>query len=598
MTARDHTDPLSALYAADIGVRGQRHLEAAIRLAAGYQFREEGIVEHLRRIAEYVRILAGRLDWPTDEAAVLHHAALFHDVGMVDVPEEILRKRGKLDQNETALMRRHPELGRVLLGSGDGPPLLREAASLAWTHHECFDGTGYPRGLAGDDIPVGARILAVADVLDALTTRRSFKDAYPFDVAVEMIRASAGRHFDPRVVEAFCDCAGDIERVCRTMATGEVPSSPGFRVSARDRSEEGVYAVARSAYFSCPYCKRLHPRATERCAAFSVRLRDIHKLSGRLLDEKYQIGEALGVGGMGAVYEARHVLIGRRFAVKFLDSELAHDEANLTRFYNEARVSATVGHSSLVEVTDMGRTPEGIPFIVMEMLDGRSLAQIRKERGVLAPIAATTITMEILDALAAVHKKGIVHRDLKPENIYLVGDASERRIKILDFGVSLLAAPGLTRRRLTITGDVFGTPQYMSPEQAQGKLEVDRRSDLFTVGEILYELVTGRPVFEGDNQLAVIRAVVWCEVISPAALGVDLDPVLEAAIMRALQRDPGDRFQSAAEFAEMLREYAARDPRWAEHRIVGFDDEPSSKGPAVLTGARNGHSTLKFTEDP
>ncbi|MCK9461219.1 MAG: HD domain-containing protein, partial [Proteobacteria bacterium] len=179
-------------------------LESLVRLAAGYQFREDGVVEHLRRVCAYVGALAAACNWPARETLLLRHAALFHDVGMTDVPESILRKEGKLTDVETAMVKRHPELGRALLGDVD-TPLLREAAALAWTHHEAFDGSGYPRGIRGDAIPAGARILAVADVFDALTTRRAFKDAYPIDVAVEIISKGSGHRFDPEVVTAFLE---------------------------------------------------------------------------------------------------------------------------------------------------------------------------------------------------------------------------------------------------------------------------------------------------------------------------------------------------------------------------------------------------------
>jgi hypothetical protein len=545
-------------------------LETLVQLAAGFQFREAGIIEHLQRIGAYVELLARFCGWSSRSACLLQHAALLHDVGMVDVPDPVLHKEGKLDESETALVRRHPELGRALLGRTD-TPLLREAAVLAWTHHEAFDGSGYPRGIKGPAIPMGTRILTLADVLDALTTRRTFKDAYPFGVAAEIVRSGAGKHFDPEVVGAFLEHGDEFEQIAVRLATPELPSSTGFRISARDTNEGAFFTAAGEAYFSCPFCSELHPRATEFCPIAHYPLREIHKLSGRVLQDKYHVRVARGVGGMGTVYEAQHLLIGRKLAIKFLDAEMARDPHNVRRFQNEARVFSTVGHPNLVEVTDMGETPEGIPYMVMELLEGRSLAALLHEGQPLPESAALSVTIEVLRTLDAVHAKGVVHRDLKPENIFLTGDLAAPRLKVLDFGLSLLASRDERRKRLTQAGDIFGTPQYMAPEQAQGRLDVDHRTDLFTVGEILYEMLTGRPVFDGPNQLAVIASVALCEVVPPRSLLETIDLDLERAILKALERDPRDRFQSAAEFLAPLLEVAHRTPAFRDGCIVGFD---------------------------
>jgi tRNA A-37 threonylcarbamoyl transferase component Bud32 len=566
--------PFAVLYAAGIDPAADPgHFEALVRLAAGYQFREVGVVEHLRRVSAYASALARAMGWPADRRTLLELAVLFHDVGMVDVPEAVLTKEGRLSDAETAVVRRHPELGRALLSACDAP-LMREASVVAWTHHEAHDGSGYPHGLKGDDIPPFARIAAVVDVFDALTTRRAFKDAYPFDVAAEIVRKGAWKRFDPDVVAAFLGCRDELRRLGESLATPAEPTRTGFRISARDAGENELFAASQNAYFSCPFCTELHPRAADTCPATHYPLREIHKLSGRVLADKYEVRLARGVGGMGTVYEARHLLIGRRLAIKFLDADLARSAQNMERFRNEASVYSTVGHPNLVEVTDMGQTPEGIPYIVMELLDGRSLADLLACRRPFPTIAAITVAIEILRTLAAVHAKGIVHRDLKPDNVFLPGDLADPRIKILDFGVSLLVSADERRKRLTQAGDVFGTPQYMSPEQAQGKLAVDGRSDLFTVGEILYEMLTGRPAFDGPNPLAVIAAVAMCDVEPPTSVVAGLDPDLERIVMRALERDPQDRFRDADEFLVPLLEAARRDPRYREGRLLDLPAPP------------------------
>ncbi|MBN1772725.1 MAG: protein kinase [Deltaproteobacteria bacterium] len=538
-----------------------------MRLASGYQFREDGIVEHLERISAYVTVLASACGRPAEEVALLRRAAVFHDVGMVDVPEAVLRKEGKLDEGETALMRRHAELGRELLGEA-GSPLLREAALLAWTHHECFDGGGYPRGLRADEIPFGARVLAVADVFDALTTRRAFKDAYPVDVAFDIVRGGAGRRFDPDVVAALEGCRADVTLLAERLATPERPSRTGFRISARDMADGAVLDATGDAYFSCPFCRGLHPRTAEFCPKSREPLRTIHKLSGRVVGERYKVREGLGVGGMAAVYEARHLLIERRLAIKFLDLELAHSPESVARFCNEARFVSAVGHPNLVQVTDMGETVEGIPFIVMELLEGRGLGDLLRERKRPARLAAVTVAIEILRTLSAVHAKGIVHRDLKPDNVFLLDESGEPRLKVLDFGISLLVGDEARSKRLTQVGEVLGTPQYMSPEQARGRTDIDHRSDLFTVGAILYEMLVGRPVFDGPNPYVIAGAVALCDFQRPGELVDGLDPALERTVLRALEREPADRFQTAEEFLEPLRASAARDPRYREGRIL------------------------------
>lgn len=572
----------------DAGVNGARptagatnpddlRLALLIRLAAGYQFREDGVIEHLRRIAAYVGVLAEACRRPAGEVERLRQAVVFHDVGMVDVPEAILRKEGKLDERETAVMRRHAELGRALLDE-EGSPLLREAAALAWAHHECFDGSGYPRGLRGEAIPFGARVLAVADVFDALTTRRAFKEAYPLEVAFDIVRGGAGRRFDPEVVEAFDRSRRELTVLAERLATGEQPSRTGFRVSARDAADGGVFAATRDAYFSCPFCRDLHPRETTVCPQTRDVLRRIHKLSGTVVAERYEVREGLGVGGMAAVYEARHVLIGRRLAIKFLDVEAAPSVENLARFCNEARFVSAVGHPNLVEVTDMGETPDGTPFIVMELLEGRSLGDLLRERRRLSPMAAVTVAIEILRTLAAVHTKGIVHRDLKPDNVFLLDEAGEPRLKLLDFGISLLRTGDERHKRLTQAGQVLGTPQYMSPEQARGATDIDRRSDLFTVGSILYEMLTGRPVFDGPSPFAIAGAVALCMFQPPGALVPGLDARVERAVLRALEREPENRFQTAEEFLEPLRAVASEDARYRDGRILDLGGPVAGPG--------------------
>ncbi len=569
------------------------YMETLIHLAAGFQFREKGIVEHLRRVSSYVAILASELGLPDPEVNLFACASVLHDVGMVDVPDPIVNKEGALSVTAQNLVRRHTVLGWALL-EGSGVPLLDQAAILARTHHEWFDGNGYPDSLTGEAIPLGARILALADVLDALTTERPFKEAYPFDVAREIVRSLSKVHFDPQVVDAMDRRSGDFE-VWSKATTGVAKASlSGFRISARDLNDGKLFSITQGGYFSCPYCKNLHARSIDVCPDTGSYLREIHKLSGTTIDGKYRLKGALGVGGMGTVYEAEHLLIGRRLAIKLLDPTLACDPSAVERFSNEARVSSTVMHPNLVEVTDMGRTAGGIPYIAMEYLEGTDLSVLIERHERLKTITAITIVLEILRTLEAVHESGIVHRDLKPGNIFLARSGDHVQVKLLDFGISRLLQHAQRVGRLTQKGAVFGTPQYMAPEQALGQEEVDQRADIFTIGEILYEMLTGRVAFEGSNNLALLAAVINDEVEPPREIVEDMSPEMEAIILRALAKAPEDRYQNARQFMVPLVQIASLDPRFVDGVLLDLPDDRdeqdvlSTFGPGVDAGQEGG----------
>jgi len=552
------------------------HLEMLVRLAAGFQFKEAGILDHLRRVAAYVEILARRAGMAEMDVQRLKLASIFHDVGMSDVPEDILKKEGALSNEELSTLKKHTQFGHALL-AGSGAPLLDLAAHIALSHHEWFDGSGYPRRVSAESIPLDARITSAADVFDALTSKRPFKEPYPVEVALELLIAKSGTQFDPAVVEALVDEREAFEMISTALAKPSPAIGRGFRVSARDLSRGELFAIAREGYFSCPFCKQVHARDVDFCPETDSPLSDIHKLSGIVLDDKYRLMGALGVGGMGVVYEAVHLLIGRKLAVKFLTPEASRESANIMRFYNEARVFSTVGHPNLVEVTDMGWTHEKIPYIVMELLEGRDLCEHIFYLKRLRPIAAVTVMIEVLHTLEVVHEKGIVHRDLKPENIFFVKDGEDDKVKILDFGVSRLIS--LERNtRLTQEGFVFGTPQYMSPEQAAGSDKIDQRSDLFTLGAIFYEMLTGEEAFKGDNALSVIASITGGNYVPVSELIRDLPPEIDAVVKTALEADRERRYKDAVEFVRPLVEFAERDERYKPGRILDLWESAGPKG--------------------
>ncbi len=276
-----------------------------------------------------------------------------------------------------------------------------------------------------------------------------------------------------------------------------------------------------------------------------------------LLAGKYRVTRELGRGGMAAVYEAEHVDLGKRVAIKVLAAELANSAIVIERFIREARAAASVKSPHIVEVYDSGRLEDGRPFIAMELLVGESLYD-RMARVRLMDVQSTVRTIgQVAKGLMKAHAIGIVHRDLKPENIHLCkGEDGEEVAKILDFGLAKFYSPVETDEktaRLTREGAVFGTPAYMSPEQVKGQGNVDYRADLWAIGCMAYECLTGRPVWNTDQGVAMtFAAIAASQLPMPSRLRPDLPPSFDVWFKKALERDPDRRFQSAKELAEEL----------------------------------------------
>jgi len=311
--------------------------------------------------------------------------------------------------------------------------------------------------------------------------------------------------------------------------------------------------------FICTHCGREHPTNTEACPESGEKIASHHKIVGNILENKYMILRVLGEGGMGVVYEAKHSLIGRRLAVKVLYPETATNQEIVERFYNEARTAASIGHDHIIEITDMGFYDKS-PFIVMEYLEGTSLAGFIENRVLDVP-EAVAIILQVLDALSAVHAKGVIHRDLKPENVFIVEKGGRNDfVKILDFGISKLKTPQSENMHLTRTGTILGTPYYMAPEQAAGRKNQDHRIDIYAAGVILYEMVTGRLPFQGENYNALIAAILTEEAARPAVHNPAIPPELDNVIMAAINKQPHLRFPNASNFMDALRPFA---PSWA-----------------------------------
>ncbi|XYH98213.1 serine/threonine-protein kinase [Sorangium sp. So ce1128] len=282
---------------------------------------------------------------------------------------------------------------------------------------------------------------------------------------------------------------------------------------------------------------------------------------GLLVDNKYRLAERIGGGGMGDVFRAEHVLAGRAVAIKFLHPELADNSELSHRFFQEAQAVNRIRHPNIVDVIDAGVGELG-PYIVMEHLDGESLGMALARFGRLDMEAAVGVAIPVLEALDAAHRAGIIHRDLKPENIFIAFDPSRGSavVRLLDFGIAkVLDSDGPSPR--TRTGVVFGTPDYLSPEQATGESPLDGRSDLFSVGVLLYEVLTGTRPFRAPTAVATAFRVVHAEVPTLASAGVTIDPRLEAIVQRLLQKDPAKRFQTAGDVVRELERVAPDPPR-------------------------------------
>jgi beta-lactam-binding protein with PASTA domain len=266
--------------------------------------------------------------------------------------------------------------------------------------------------------------------------------------------------------------------------------------------------------------------------------------AGTVIDERYRVSSRLGSGGMADVYLAHDTLLGREVALKLLHHRFAEDQEFVERFRREASSAAGLSHPNVVAVFDRGEW-NGTYYIAMEYLPGRSLKAVVREHGPLSPPDAIDIVVQILLAVRFAHRRGIIHRDIKPHNVIL---DEEGRAKVTDFGIARAGASDMT-----LTGSIMGTAQYLSPEQAQGHA-VSETSDLYAVGVVLYELLTGGVPFEGESAVSIALKQVSVEPTPPCQRNPEVGPALDAVVMRALAKDPSARFASAEEFIAALQQ--------------------------------------------
>src|SRR3954463_2734118 len=278
----------------------------------------------------------------------------------------------------------------------------------------------------------------------------------------------------------------------------------------------------------------------------------------RTLGERYQLGELIGRGGMAEVHVGRDLRLGRTVAIKLLRIDLARDPSFQARFRREAQSAAALNHPNIVAVYDTGEEPmpdgTGVgPYIVMEYVQGETLRDVLRSGGRLLPERSLEITEGLLAALDYSHRHGIIHRDVKPGNVMLTPAG---QVKVMDFGIARAVADSAAT--MTQTSAVLGTAQYLSPEQARGET-VDARSDVYSAGCLLYELLTGRPPFTGDSPVSVAYQHVREAPVPPSQIDPEIGPDIDAIVLKALAKDPADRYQSAREMkADITRVLAGQ----------------------------------------
>ncbi|MCA0306282.1 MAG: Stk1 family PASTA domain-containing Ser/Thr kinase [Actinobacteria bacterium] len=315
----------------------------------------------------------------------------------------------------------------------------------------------------------------------------------------------------------------------------------------------------------------------------------------RLLGGRYQLGSVLGRGGMAEVRRARDLRLGREVAVKQLRIDLASDPTFQARFRREAQAAAGLNHPNIVAVYDTGEEADPhsgvqVPYIVMELVEGHTLREILRTGRQIVPGKALEFTQGVLEALSYSHKAGIVHRDIKPANVMLTPSG---QVKVMDFGIARAVAD--TSATMTQTAAVIGTAQYLSPEQARGET-VDSRSDIYSAGCLLYELLVGRPPFQGDSPVSVAYQHVREAPVPPSHLDPEITPAMDAITLKALAKDPADRYQTAAAMRADIGRLLAGQDVVARPPVVAAVPAPASAAEATTVLEPSDHTATRALE--
>lgn len=309
----------------------------------------------------------------------------------------------------------------------------------------------------------------------------------------------------------------------------------------------------------CPTCQCKFSPELERCPNDSSILAVIKRdpFIGKIIADKYQIVEILGMGGFSTVYKAEQTSLRRAVAIKILHAEFVDKPDKIRRFQHEAETISTLVHSNVASVYDYGVLPQGQPYLVLEYAPGKTLAAVLNEIKVLPPERAVDIFIQCCDGVAVAHSKGIIHRDLKPSNIVLLEaeggvENGVEHVKILDFGLAkVISGDGSGSEHLTMTGEVLGTPAYMAPEQCMGSA-MDLRTDIYCFGCVMYEALSGKLPLAGESSYEVMHKHINETPITLSKCGVSVPPRLVRIVDKALQKDPDDRYQSFEELKDAL----------------------------------------------
>lgn len=340
----------------------------------------------------------------------------------------------------------------------------------------------------------------------------------------------------------------------------------------------------------CPACNTKYEDHVSFCPRDGTKLEDDKGQEpsrvGQVLADRYRIVKLLGQGGMGEVYVAEHVYINKKVALKLLRPEITSNTEAVERFRREAYATSTIGHENIIVIDDFGKLGDGTVYFTMELLEGEALSDAML-REPLEQTRALGVVIQIARGLAAAHSKGIVHRDMKPENVFLTRDKGGRDLaKILDFGIAKVNAG--SDSNLTRTGQVFGTPHYMSPEQAMGK-PLDHRADIYSVGVIMYEMFTGQVPFKAESFIGILTKHVTEVAVPPRQAAPDrqVHQDVEAVILKAMEKEPDNRYQTMAEMLEHLDQ--VQRSVTAFHMAVGPEGEPIP-APPPPDGGQSGWS--------
>jgi serine/threonine-protein kinase len=312
------------------------------------------------------------------------------------------------------------------------------------------------------------------------------------------------------------------------------------------------------------------------CMAVSLETEATERAWGDAISGKYRVERVLGEGGMGVILEATHLQLDERVAIKMLRADLSRDEETVQRFLREAKAAIKIRSEHVVRVYDVSALDSGTPYIVMELLTGTDLDRLVKERGPVPPSDAVDYVLQACEALAEAHALGMVHRDLKPANLFLTHRKDGTPcVKVLDFGITKLAAPpGTNDLGITTTQAIFGSPKYMSPEQMRSSREVDARSDIWSLGTILYELLSGQAPFVAETMPSLCAMVLNDP---PPPLPVAIPDALAAVVLRCLRKNPDHRFLDVGELAQALAPLGSSHALVSRTRIVGVLSQSDSQ---------------------